>query len=133
MRVGFATRLLSQPEASVFVPPCIPISRTEDQSLRHGSSSGRAHAAIQRHQSSGFRRADPASVQETGEGFHVRRLLAWLSSRYSIISGLDRPRRQNPRPDRKSTRLNSSHLGISYAVFCLKKKTNLTTTLHIYT
>src|ERR1039458_4624512 len=24
--------------------------------------------------------------------------------------------------DRKSTRLNSSHLGISYAVFCLKKK-----------
>src|SRR5262245_64135430 len=29
--------------------------------------------------------------------------------------------------DRKSTRLNSSHLGISYAVFCLKKKTNRTT------
>src|SRR5262245_62257591 len=26
------------------------------------------------------------------------------------------------RQDRKSTRLNSSHLGISYAVFCLKKK-----------
>src|SRR5437899_9137871 len=29
-----------------------------------------------------------------------------------------------PAVDRKSTRLNSSHLGISYAVFCLKKKTN---------
>src|SRR5256885_9018000 len=28
--------------------------------------------------------------------------------------------------DRKSTRLNSSHLVISYAVFCLKKKKNLT-------
>src|SRR5262245_65021392 len=27
-----------------------------------------------------------------------------------------------PAADRKSTRLNSSHLGISYAVFCLKKK-----------
>src|SRR5436853_2917298 len=27
--------------------------------------------------------------------------------------------------DRKSTRLNSSHLGISYAVFCLKKKKKL--------
>src|SRR2546426_7345916 len=27
-------------------------------------------------------------------------------------------------PDRKSTRLNSSHLVISYAVFCLKKKNN---------
>src|SRR5690349_23876500 len=29
----------------------------------------------------------------------------------------------NSRPDRKSTRLNSSHVEISYAVFCLKKKT----------
>src|SRR5258705_5793191 len=29
--------------------------------------------------------------------------------------------------DRKSTRLNSSHLGISYAVFCLKKKKNIIT------
>src|SRR5258705_4956166 len=28
----------------------------------------------------------------------------------------------NEKEDRKSTRLNSSHLGISYAVFCLKKK-----------
>src|SRR5256885_8422840 len=28
----------------------------------------------------------------------------------------------SPRADRKSTRLNSSHLVISYAVFCLKKK-----------
>src|SRR5690606_40245800 len=27
-----------------------------------------------------------------------------------------------PSPDRKSTRLNSSHVKISYAVFCLKKK-----------
>src|SRR5205807_10335461 len=30
--------------------------------------------------------------------------------------------------DRKSTRLNSSHLVISYAVFCLKKKKNKSTT-----
>src|SRR5215212_10468840 len=30
--------------------------------------------------------------------------------------------RPGPARDRKSTRLNSSHLGISYAVFCLKKK-----------
>src|SRR5256885_16975112 len=29
---------------------------------------------------------------------------------------------REPRQDRKSTRLNSSHLVISYAVFCLKKK-----------
>src|SRR2546426_6802487 len=35
-------------------------------------------------------------------------------------------RRTTSRPDRKSTRLNSSHLVISYAVFCLKKKKNTT-------
>src|SRR3712207_8582550 len=33
--------------------------------------------------------------------------------------------------DRKSTRLNSSHANISYAVFCLKKK-NLSLHLHLY-
>src|SRR2546428_13878615 len=33
-----------------------------------------------------------------------------------------RLRRPEPPPDRKSTRLNSSHDQISYAVFCLKKK-----------
>src|SRR5205814_7416123 len=32
----------------------------------------------------------------------------------NVLGGVER--------DRKSTRLNSSHLGISYAVFCLKKK-----------
>src|SRR5256885_4187202 len=32
------------------------------------------------------------------------------------------PHFQKPMADRKSTRLNSSHLVISYAVFCLKKK-----------
>src|SRR5438094_7525717 len=44
---------------------------------------------------------------------------------------LDRPaeeRRAGGRPDRKSTRLNSSHRTISYAVFCLKKKKNSETT-----
>src|SRR5690606_40760693 len=37
--------------------------------------------------------------------------------------GLRRPVPRLPQsPDRKSTRLNSSHVKISYAVFCLKKK-----------
>src|SRR5256885_5355840 len=35
-----------------------------------------------------------------------------------------------PTLDRKSTRLNSSHLVISYAVFCLKKKTGEQTALN---
>src|SRR3989442_11851880 len=34
--------------------------------------------------------------------------------------------------DRKSTRLNSSHVRISYAVFCLKKKKIMEATLHKY-
>src|SRR2546427_3157691 len=36
------------------------------------------------------------------------------------------------RVDRKSTRLNSSHSQISYAVFCLKKKKNTPTRVPIY-
>src|SRR2546427_3812136 len=36
------------------------------------------------------------------------------------------------RQDRKSTRLNSSHSQISYAVFCLKKKKNLTQRGHLH-
>src|SRR5260221_5919026 len=46
------------------------------------------------------------------------------AARRLLRRGGHRPRRreQEPAGDRKSTRLNSSHLGISYAVFCLKKK-----------
>src|SRR5436853_1627572 len=52
-----------------------------------------------------FRSDDGAGVQaETAERLHVE-MRALAAAR-----------------DRKSTRLNSSHLGISYAVFCLKKK-----------
>src|SRR5438034_2494070 len=36
-------------------------------------------------------------------------------------------------PDRKSTRLNSSHTVISYAVFCLKKKNNKTRDMNLAT
>src|SRR5256885_13335984 len=53
-----------------------------------------------------------------------------LSSRSAAAAGKDRTRwctDRNSRmaADRKSTRLNSSHLVISYAVFCLKKKKKL--------
>src|SRR5437588_8988709 len=52
---------------------------------------------------------------------------------FRAVRGLPAGRRQLREPrfpdragaiDRKSTRLNSSHTVISYAVFCLKKKTN---------
>src|SRR3712207_8550137 len=46
------------------------------------------------------------------------------SSEMSSSPSLDPVQRtvSSPRADRKSTRLNSSHANISYAVFCLKKK-----------
>src|SRR3712207_6998982 len=40
--------------------------------------------------------------------------------------------RGQPHADRKSTRLNSSHANISYAVFCLKKKKSLLITTTSY-
>src|SRR2546430_8951922 len=40
--------------------------------------------------------------------------------------------RAGARQDRKSTRLNSSHSQISYAVFCLKKKKTRTSTSSVY-
>src|SRR2546426_5293976 len=53
----------------------------------------------------------------------------WLSAGgagHGSVSGRDNRRSSGTwtMPDRKSTRLNSSHLVISYAVFCLKKKKN---------
>src|SRR5215470_19256700 len=50
--------------------------------------------------------------------FRSRRLLQRL---HHAVARHDRPL-DRPRRDRKSTRLNSSHGSISYAVFCLKKK-----------
>src|SRR5437899_5226421 len=43
-------------------------------------------------------------------------------SPFSVTPELMRDSASLAHQDRKSTRLNSSHLGISYAVFCLKKK-----------
>src|SRR5256885_6826907 len=44
-------------------------------------------------------------------------------ARRQLAANIGRARLEDHR-DRKSTRLNSSHLVISYAVFCLKKKKN---------
>src|SRR3712207_6900156 len=54
--------------------------------------------------------------EQVGRGDAQRR----VRQRLEVV--LDGPRRVVDRLDRKSTRLNSSHANISYAVFCLKKK-----------
>src|SRR5256885_13035278 len=52
-----------------------------------------------------------------------RRLARWPVQAAGLSRVLAVQVSQDPAPiDRKSTRLNSSHLVISYAVFCLKKK-----------
>src|SRR5689334_2248705 len=63
---------------------------------------------------------------EVGVGHLVDRLVRPGGGVADDVHRLGRvdPERLDPRrrPDRKSTRLNSSHSSISYAVFCLKKK-----------
>src|SRR5690242_21166352 len=49
-------------------------------------------------------------------------LLACALTSGPTVQWLGRGRRPAIDADRKSTRLNSSHMSISYAVFCLKKK-----------
>src|SRR5256885_7808838 len=66
-----------------------------------------------------------ASTAASAQATAVRRDFdAWFfMCLVSCIVGIER--------DRKSTRLNSSHLVISYAVFCLKKKKKKNQKLHI--
>src|SRR2546422_2240080 len=96
------------------------VRRGEDRSLRQGGGGDggqpRHRAGHRRRTASGGRHGGRARPRR-GEGAGGRRgaggrpLRPWLCVR------------REPRgPDRKSTRLNSSHGYISYAVFCLKKK-----------
>src|SRR3712207_7024823 len=72
---------------------------------------------------------DPALQDEGGDsqdpragGLHSRLLREGLGGTKGARRRAEvRPRRRAGQ-DRKSTRLNSSHANISYAVFCLKKK-----------
>src|SRR3712207_7394271 len=79
-------------------------------------------------------RSPPAPVRRRGGptgGRRVRRRRAGparhSAHRRATGVALVLGHRRQP-PDRKSTRLNSSHANISYAVFCLKKKKKQTNT-----
>src|SRR2546427_5941854 len=56
---------------------------------------------------------------------HRRRRGAGLSHSFRCLRSPTGGRPAESHSDRKSTRLNSSHSQISYAVFCLKKKKNI--------
>src|ERR1039458_6946373 len=55
----------------------------------------------------------------------VERTVPWKMNHQTLSKRFHPNRPQLRQPDRKSTRLNSSHLGISYAVFCLKKNSHI--------
>src|SRR5205814_10416116 len=91
-------------------------------------------ARVSRGQSLAHRCAGPALLS-----FPTRRssdlIAGYVSSKFALrgltrVAAIELARKgvrvnsihPGPIEDRKSTRLNSSHLGISYAVFCLKKK-----------
>src|SRR5690242_21532871 len=62
---------------------------------------------------------------DLGEIFHFRGsyLQEWIiDADFPMVWRLDKDVAGSGALDRKSTRLNSSHMSISYAVFCLKKK-----------
>src|SRR5207249_10882160 len=71
-----------------------------------------------------YRRARPRGHpgRPRGEGRLVDRLGVFHEESGPRRPGGRRRRECDCRKDRKSTRLNSSHVSISYAVFCLKKK-----------
>src|SRR3712207_7862469 len=67
-------------------------------------------------------RRHPGVAEKLHVPVPARRLLRPRNG--AVVQGALRGERQEARHgDRKSTRLNSSHANISYAVFCLKKKT----------
>src|SRR5688572_32177374 len=87
-------KLLSRTCGAIRLPPSFPTRRSSDlRKLRH----------------------DRVSIGEDLGNFEVAETIA----RYPV----DRFGDFEIAQDRKSTRLNSSHSQISYAVFCLKKKT----------
>src|SRR5699024_4556843 len=67
-------------------------------------------------------KVDRVTYEATKTGFKT---LGAATKSFKKVSGSGAPKRlPDADSDRKSTRLNSSHVSISYAVFCLKKKTN---------
>src|SRR3712207_8693545 len=64
-----------------------------------------------------------ASADPAGKPWSERKKYVWWDEEEEKWVGLDvADFKATKPPDRKSTRLNSSHANISYAVFCLKKK-----------
>src|SRR3712207_7904122 len=96
------------PRSTLFPYTPLSRSRAEDRRLLHPRRGGGAQRG---------QRRDRAALLRGDGGEGAPRLGCRGPRR-----GLNPPHGQGRAEDRKSTRLNSSHANISYAVFCLKKK-----------
>src|SRR5690606_8764303 len=69
-------------------------------------------------------RPDNSPIRSATKGIVLNTRILWFFS--EVAAAIDKPEYRTAAEraygDRKSTRLNSSHVKISYAVFCLKKK-----------
>src|SRR3712207_8091887 len=76
-----------------------------------------------------FRSVDDLQGSDDGDAAeqHDREHRAPVAEVLGVVRGMEQPD-EEAQLDRKSTRLNSSHANISYAVFCLKKKNKISNT-----
>src|SRR5437773_3561322 len=91
--------------------PSFPTRRSSDLLVEHGDRRLEVGRYQVGEKSGQLRAGEESLVHDRTTGERTREKARELGSR---------------RGDRKSTRLNSSHITISYAVFCLKKKKNTT-------
>src|SRR5207253_10993729 len=105
---SFLFTIPSTPETSTLsLHDALPISNTEEN-IAKGMTPQQARRAA---------RLELGGVEQIRERVRAARMGAWFETLVRDVRFGLRVLR-----DRKSTRLNSSHVAISYAVFCLKKK-----------
>src|SRR5882724_4077457 len=120
-------------ERAVYFEGCMPIeemARRGRETLAFGPmrpvglvnprTGRRPHAVVQ------LRQDNHAATLYNLVGFQTKMTYPEQRRVLRMIPGLGQAEFVRLGRDRKSTRLNSSHLGISYAVFCLKKKNQTT-------
>src|SRR2546422_3287284 len=73
----------------------------------------------------------PISLARRAEAFRMNDN-GWTGQIKQLAKYVEKTQRRRAPTDRKSTRLNSSHGYISYAVFCLKKKKNSANLLELH-
>src|SRR5205814_10491670 len=105
----YSLTLRSPPTSTPFPHDALPISVRD---VSHHPGHNRASNARSR----SHPHCQPQNARRRRAAEHAR-----LSRRLDSKRTSAEARHANAAEDRKSTRLNSSHLGISYAVFCLKK------------